>query len=108
VFWWSFEYLNRFVGNWRYLDPPGFGAGEYFLFATLPFATVLPAVLSTRELLLSCRRFDGAFRGGAPLPARDRGRSASPPCSSPARGSSPWESPPTSPSPWSGPPHPRS
>jgi len=63
AFWWSFEYLNRFVGNWRYLDPPGFGAGEYFLFATLPFATVLPAVLSTRELLLSFPRVDGAFRG---------------------------------------------
>ncbi|MFA5806985.1 MAG: hypothetical protein WC978_01290 [bacterium] len=71
AFWWSFEYLNRFVGNWFYLDPPGFGAGEYFLFATLPFSTVLPAVLSTRELLLSCPRFDGAFREWRPLsPAR--------------------------------------
>jgi len=67
AFWWSFEYLNRFVGNWFYLDPPGFGAGEYFLFATLPFATVLPAVLSTRELLLSSPRIDGAFREGRPL-----------------------------------------
>jgi len=73
VFWWSFEYLNRFVGNWYYLDPPGFGAGEYFLFATLPFATVLPAVLSTRELLLSLPRVDGAFRGWRPIsPERPR------------------------------------
>lgn len=72
-FWWSFEYLNRFVGNWRYLDPPGLGAPEYFLFATLPFATVLPAVLSTRELLLSFPGFDGAFRKWRPLsPARPR------------------------------------
>ncbi len=62
-FWWSFEYLNRFVGNWRYVGVAGFGAEEYFLFATLPFSTVLPAVLSTRELLLSCPRLDGAFRG---------------------------------------------
>jgi len=65
-FWWSFEYLNRFVGNWRYVGVTEFGAAEYFLFATLPFSTVLPAVLSTRELLLSCPRFD-AFRGWRPL-----------------------------------------
>ena len=77
AFWWSFEYLNRFVGNWFYLDPPAFGAGEYFLFATLPFATVLPAVLSTRELLLSFPRVDGAFRGWRPLsPAHPRAGAA--------------------------------
>jgi len=74
AFWWSFEYLNRFVGNWYYRDPPGFGAGEYFLFATLPFATVLPAVLSTRELLLSFPRVDGAFRKWHPFsPPSPRG-----------------------------------
>jgi hypothetical protein len=71
VFWWSFEYLNRFVGNWRYVGGPEFGAVEYFLFATLPFSTVLPAVLSVRELVLSFPRFDGAFREWRPLsPAR--------------------------------------
>ena len=70
-FWWSFEYLNRFVGNWRYVGGVEFGAVEYFLFATLPFSTVLPAVLSTRELLLSYPRFDRAFREWRPLsPAR--------------------------------------
>jgi len=73
AFWWSFEYLNRFVGNWHYLDPPGFGPAEYFLFATLPFATVLPAVLSTRELLLSFPRVDGAYREWSPFfPAHPR------------------------------------
>ena len=66
-FWWSFEYLNRFVGNWRYVGVTEFGQVEYFLFATLPFSTVLPAVLSTRELLLSSPRLDGAFREGRPL-----------------------------------------
>ena len=66
-FWWSFEYLNRFVGNWRYVGGMEFGAVEYFLFATLPFSTVLPAVLSVRELLLSFPRFDGAFREWRPL-----------------------------------------
>jgi hypothetical protein len=70
-FWWSFEYLNRFVGNWRYVGGVDFGAVEYFLFATLPFSTILPAVLSTRELLLSYPRFNGAFREWRPLsPAR--------------------------------------
>jgi hypothetical protein len=70
-FWWSYEYLNRFVRNWRYVGEVDFGAVEYFLFATLPFSTVLPAVLSTRELLLSCPRFDRAFRDWRPFsPAR--------------------------------------
>jgi hypothetical protein len=73
AFWWSFEYLNRFVGNWEYVGGREFGPMEYFLFATLPFSTVLPAVLSTRELLLSFPRVDGAFRGWRPLsPAHPR------------------------------------
>jgi hypothetical protein len=72
-FWWSFEYLNRFVGNWRYVGGAEFGQVEYFLFATLPFSTVLPAVLSIRELLLSYPGFDSAFREWRPLsPARPR------------------------------------
>jgi hypothetical protein len=52
-FWWSFEYLNRFVQNWYYVGGAAFTPWEYFWYATLPFATVLPAVLSTRELLAS-------------------------------------------------------
>jgi hypothetical protein len=66
-FWWTFEYLNRFVGNWRYVGVAGFGAVGYFLFATLPFSTVLPAVLSARELLLSSPRLDAAFREWRPF-----------------------------------------
>jgi len=50
-FWWFFEYLNRFVQNWYYLGVGHISAFEYFLFATLPFSTVLPAVLGTCELL---------------------------------------------------------
>ncbi|RJP18660.1 MAG: hypothetical protein C4529_12365, partial [Deltaproteobacteria bacterium] len=74
AFWWSFEYLNRFVGNWRYVGGPEFGALEYFLFATLPFATVLPAVLSIRELILSFPAFHGAFGGWRTLsPTNPRG-----------------------------------
>ena len=49
-FWWSFEYLNRFVQNWYYLGVD-FTPWQYFWYATLPFSTVLPAVLSTRQWL---------------------------------------------------------
>ncbi len=77
AFWWSFEYLNRFVGNWRYVGGREFGATEYFLFATLPFATVLPAVLSVRELLLSYPPFDAAFRDWRSVsPGRPHGTAA--------------------------------
>ncbi len=56
VFWWLFEYLNRFVQNWYYLGIGNFSALEYFLFSSLSFSTVLPAVLSTTELLESTPR----------------------------------------------------
>ena len=52
AFWWFFEYLNRFVQNWYYTGVE-FGPWPYFWYATLPFATVLPAVLSTKQWLQS-------------------------------------------------------
>ena len=51
LFWWLFEYLNRFVQNWHYLNATQ-NPWEYFLHASISFSTVLPAVLSTRDLLL--------------------------------------------------------
>jgi len=51
AFWWLFEYLNRFVQNWYYVGAT-FSPWAYFWYATLPFSTVLPAVLSTRQCLL--------------------------------------------------------
>lgn len=50
-FWWYFEYLNRFVQNWHYTGVQPLSPLEYTLFATLPFSTVLPAVLGTYELI---------------------------------------------------------
>lgn len=47
LFWWLFEYLNQFVANWYYVGIHAVGNWDYFLQATLPFATVLPAVAST-------------------------------------------------------------
>ena len=52
AFWWFFEYLNRFVQNWYYVGVK-FGALEYFLYATISFSTVLPAVASMHALLIS-------------------------------------------------------
>jgi hypothetical protein len=60
AFWWCFEYLNRFVQNWYYSGVEGFTPLQYFIFATLPFATVLPAVLSTASCL---RTFPAAGSG---------------------------------------------
>jgi hypothetical protein len=66
VFWWYFEYLNQFVQNWYYVNVETLGRFEYFMYATLPFATVLPAVLGTRDLLLTFPRvsagLDNFFR----------------------------------------------
>ncbi len=56
VFWWFFEYLNRFVQNWHYLGIESFTAEEYILHATLSFSTVLPAVIGTEEYLASFSR----------------------------------------------------
>jgi hypothetical protein len=60
AFWWAFEYLNRFVLNWYYAGPE-LGPWAYFGAATLPFATVLPAVLSTRDLVRSLAWVRRAF-----------------------------------------------
>lgn len=69
VFWWFFEYLNRFVQNWYYVGVDVMGPLAYTLFASLAFATVLPAVLSTQYWLLT---FNILGRGlqTKPLPCR--------------------------------------
>ena len=61
TFWWFFEYLNRFVQNWFYIGGGTLGPWDYFWQATLPFATVLPAVLGTRELLATFPRLSGGL-----------------------------------------------
>jgi hypothetical protein len=59
LFWWFFEYLNRFVQNWYYVGIEDFSPMAYVIHASLCFATVLPAVLSTEELLASFPRLFG-------------------------------------------------
>lgn len=62
VFWWGFEYLNRFVNNWHYLGLEQIGGGRYFVEATLAFSTVLPAVMSVRFLLLKVEAVKKNYR----------------------------------------------
>jgi len=65
-FWWFFEYLNRFVQNWYYVGPH-FSPWQYFWYATLPFSTVLPAVIGTREWLLGFSWPKRSFQNFLPL-----------------------------------------
>ena len=67
LFWWLFEYLNRFVQNWHYAGIDPLDTWAYFWQATLPFATVLPAVLSTRELLASFARLSADLEHAWPM-----------------------------------------
>ena len=63
LFWWYFEYLNRFVQNWYYICGGEISAVEYVVHATICFSTVLPAVISTSEFLYTLPRLSGAFSG---------------------------------------------
>ncbi len=49
--WWAFEALNLPVQNWLYHGVSQYSSLEFALFATLPFSTVLPAVLETTTLV---------------------------------------------------------
>jgi hypothetical protein len=71
AFWWLFEHLNRFVGNWYYTGAAAGSEWDYFVQASLPFSTVLPAVASTWAWLRQFPRLDAmalpALRGHATL-----------------------------------------
>ena len=72
LFWWFFEYLNRYVWNWYYLGVSQMGAGEYALYATICFSSVLPAVTATAALLHTFAPFDDArFADLKPVKMRD-------------------------------------
>jgi hypothetical protein len=58
AFWWLFEFLNRFVGNWWYAGPSPASDWDYFVQASLPFSTVLPAVAGTWAWLRLFPRLD--------------------------------------------------
>lgn len=67
--WWLFEGFNQTLGNWDYLQADSYGPIEYAARATLPFATVIPAVFVASELVASFRANPLRL-----LPALDLGR----------------------------------
>ena len=70
VFWWFFEYLNRFVQNWYYLGVAEFSAAEYIVLASISFSTVLPAVIGTCELLKTFPALNEGLADGRSLNIR--------------------------------------
>ena len=52
-FWWVFEALNARTEYWLYTPIESFSNLEYYLYCTLNFSIVLPAVLSTAQLFLT-------------------------------------------------------
>ncbi len=54
--WWLFELFNYFTQNWFYDGRQYFSDPEYFLFASLSFSTVMPAVFGTAELTCTFSR----------------------------------------------------
>ncbi len=67
LFWWVFEYLNRYVENWYYTGSE-YPAVTYVFLATLSFSTVLPAVESVKTYLLTFDVFNKGFQTTWALP----------------------------------------
>lgn len=59
-FWWYFERLNTYVGNWHYLEWRPIGGAEYIFWSSLAFSTVIPGVLAVSELVHTFWRADDA------------------------------------------------
>lgn len=57
LFWWIFEFVNIPLKNWNYTGTSGLGNMKN-LFGSLSFATVLPALFETVELIKSIHLFD--------------------------------------------------
>lgn len=64
LFWWFFEYLNRFVQNWHYVGIEAFTPLEYLFWASLAFSTVLPAVYATHSLVATWPGFRAGLDRG--------------------------------------------
>jgi len=74
LFWWFFEYLNRYVWNWYYLGVSDLGAVEYIVYASVCFASVLPAVCAVAAWLHTFPLFDDrVYCGMARVRLRGRG-----------------------------------
>jgi len=61
AFWWAFEFINVFTQNWAYVSGSNtLNLFNYSVKATIAFATVLPAIFETLELILTLHLFDHA------------------------------------------------
>lgn len=65
--WWLFEVFNERLGNWEYLGAERFTELEYFLYASLSFSTVIPAVFESAEFVRSFK-FIERFANGPRFP----------------------------------------
>jgi hypothetical protein len=70
-FWWLFEAFNEVIDNWTYLTPWDYGLVGRTIIGSLSFSTVIPAVLTTAELVASFR--GERWAGGPRLPNARRG-----------------------------------
>ncbi len=57
LLWWIFEFVNLSIHNWSYSGTSGLDTAKN-LFGSLSFATVLPALFETTELIRSIHLFD--------------------------------------------------
>ena len=69
--WWLFELFNRRVQNWIYLGREQFTDLEFFLWSTLNFSIVIPAVFETAMLVGSFGWVD-RFASGPNVPTGPR------------------------------------
>ena len=73
AFWWFFEYLNRYVWNWFYVNVGDMSPLMYITMATISFSTVLPGIMIVAELLATFRIFsDDAFANMLRVNVRSR------------------------------------
>ena len=61
IFWWYYEFLNGFIKNWYYVGIDQLTTTEYIFHSTIAYSTVLPAVISTIELLNTLPRLNQPF-----------------------------------------------
>ena len=69
--WWLFELINWRTANWQYLGRNLFSLLEFNLISTVPFSTIVPAVLETAELIQTFG-WTQKFSSGAGVPATPR------------------------------------
>ena len=64
LFWWFFEFLNRFSRNWYFINMEDYTTFEYVFCFSLGCATILPSVLTTARWLGTFRLFDDRVCAG--------------------------------------------